>query len=112
MTRNDWIRSALLGAAIVFSGVVVVKTKHENRTRVYELEQLRAEKARLETEWAQLQLEEATLAHHGRVDSIARQKLGMTEPQDSVVVPAAAPSASAGGNNSFSRTPAAGGDAR
>ena len=86
MTRREWIRSAVLGAIIVFSAVVVVKTKHENRTRVYELEQLRAEKARLETEWAQLQLEEATLAHHGRVDSIARQKLGMTEPLESVVV--------------------------
>ncbi|MBI3171326.1 MAG: cell division protein FtsL, partial [Hydrocarboniphaga effusa] len=76
----------LLGAAVVISALVVVKTKHENRTLVHEIEQLRAEKARLETEWAQLQLEEATLAHHGRVEQIARDKLGMTEPRDVQVV--------------------------
>ncbi len=81
-----WLTPILLGSAVVISALVVVKTKHENRTLVHEIEQLRAEKARLETEWAQLQLEEATLAHHGRVEQIARDKLGMTEPSDVQVV--------------------------
>lgn len=91
MSRKQWLRQALLGVALVASGVLVVYTKHENRTLVSELEQLRAEKARLETEWAQLQLEEATLAQHGRVDRVAREKLGMTEPPAGAVrlVPAA-----------------------
>jgi cell division protein FtsL len=71
---------------VVGSALIVVKTKHENRTLVHELEQLRQEKARLETEWAQLQLEEATLATHGRVEQIARDKLGMTEPRDTQIV--------------------------
>ena len=87
MTR-PWLTYVLLGAAVVLSGVVVVKTKHENRTLVHELEQLRAEKARLETEWAQLQLEEATLANHGRIERLGREKLGMTEPAATAVVPA------------------------
>ena len=39
-------------------------------------------------EWAQLQLEEATLAHHARVEKIAREQLGMTEPKDYAVVSA------------------------
>lgn len=86
MTRRDWGFMAALVFAVVASAVVVVKTKHENRTLVHQLEQLRAEKARLETEWAQLQLEEATLAHHGRVEQIAREKLRMTEPRDTRVV--------------------------
>jgi cell division protein FtsL len=86
MTRRDAAVLAALIAAVVGSAVIVVKTKHENRTLVHQLEQLRAEKARLETEWAQLQLEEATLAHHGRVEQIARDKLKMTEPRDTRVV--------------------------
>jgi len=79
--KRDWLTPALLGAAVMISALIAVKTKHENRTLVHELEQLRAEKARLETEWAQLQLEEATLAQHGRVEQIARDKLNMAEPE-------------------------------
>jgi cell division protein FtsL len=86
VTRRDVAVMAALVVAVVGSAIVVVKTKHENRTLVHQLEQLRAEKARLETEWAQLQLEEATLAHHGRVEQIAREKLRMTEPRDTRVV--------------------------
>lgn len=86
MTRRDLLFTFALAAVVVGSALVVVKTKHENRTLVHQLEQLRLEKARLETEWAQLQLEEATLAHHGRVEQIARDKLRMTEPQDTQIV--------------------------
>jgi len=86
VTRRDAAFMAALVLCVVGSAVIVVQTKHENRTLVHQLEQLRAEKARLETEWAQLQLEEATLAHHGRVEQIAREKLRMTEPRDTRVV--------------------------
>lgn len=86
MTRRDLLFTFALAAVVLGSALIVVKTKHENRTLVHELEQLRQEKARLETEWAQLQLEEATLAHHGRVEQIARDKLRMTEPQDTQIV--------------------------
>lgn len=86
MTRRDWGFTFALAVCVVGSALLVVKTKHENRTLVHELEQLRAEKVRLETEWAQLQLEEATLAQHGRVEQIARDKLRMTEPRDTRVV--------------------------
>lgn len=87
MSRRQWLTQLLLGVAVVLSGVIVVQTKHQNRTLVHELEQLRAEKAQLETEWAQLQLEEATLAHHGRIERLAREKLGMTEPATTEVAP-------------------------
>jgi cell division protein FtsL len=86
MTRRDVAFTLALAFVVMGSALIVVKTKHENRTLVHQLEQLRMEKARLETEWAQLQLEEATLAHHGRVEQIARDKLRMTEPQDTRIV--------------------------
>lgn len=90
MSRRDVGFLLALAATVMGSALIVVETKHENRTLVHELEQLRLEKARLETEWAQLQLEEATLANHGRVEQIARDKLGMTGPRDLQIVRAPA----------------------
>ena len=86
MTRRDVLFTVALALIVMGSALVVVKTKHENRTLVHQLEQLRLERARLETEWSQLQLEEATLAHHGRVEQIARNKLGMIDPRETQVV--------------------------
>ena len=86
MSRRDLGFTLALGLVVLGSALLVVQTKHENRTLVHQLDQLRAEKAQLETEWAQLQLEEATLAHHGRVEQLARDKLGMTEPRESAII--------------------------
>ena len=78
--------AAIVGLAVLISSVVVVKSKHENRRLVTELTDLRAERERLDTEWSQLQLEEATLANHGRVEQIAHEKLSMTAPKDTVIL--------------------------
>ena len=86
MNRRDWLFTGALATVVVGCALIVVETKHQNRTRVHEIEQLRQEKARLDTEWAQLQLEEATLAHHGRIEQLARDKLGMSDPQDTQIV--------------------------
>ena len=77
---------ALLVLAIFLSALTVIRTKHENRDWVDQLEQLRKEQERLQSEWAQLQIEEATLGHHSRVERLAREQLGMVEPQDYVVI--------------------------
>lgn len=86
MKRGEMIMPLVLSTAVVCSALAVVRTKHENRALVSELEQLRGEHERLEMEWAQLQLEEATLSHNARVDRIAREQIGMTEPRDYVIV--------------------------
>lgn len=75
-----------LAFAVMVSALAVVRTKHENRAMVAELEALRAEQQRLDMEWAQLQLEEATLSHNARIEQIATSQLGMTEPRDYVIV--------------------------
>lgn len=77
--------------AVVVSAVSVVGAKHENRALVSELDDLRRERERLEMEWAQLQLEEATLAHHARVERVAREQLKMEEPRHYVIVPLESP---------------------
>jgi len=84
--RSELFVVILLGVMVLVSAVLVVESKHENRRLVTELADLRAEHEHLETEWSQLQLEEATLANHGRVEQIAREKLSMTQPRDAVVV--------------------------
>ncbi|HEX4895271.1 MAG TPA: cell division protein FtsL [Solimonas sp.] len=86
MTRGLLMVPLALSVAVLISALLVVRTKHENRALVNEIEQLRGERERIEMEWAQLQLEEATLAHNARVDRIAREQLGMTEPRDYVIV--------------------------
>ena len=84
--RGGMLLPLTLILLVVLSALAVVRTKHENRGLVNELTSERAEKERLDMEWAQLQLEEATLAHHARVEKIAREQLGMTEPRDYAVV--------------------------
>ena len=89
-TWTLWVPVALL-LAVMYSAVTVVVAKHENRAQVTALDQMRRERNRLETEWAQLQIEEATLGHHARINRIAREQLDMLEPEHHVIVPLEAP---------------------
>lgn len=75
-----------LALAAIISSLAVVRTKHENRALVNALDNLRQERERLDIEWAQLQLEQATLAHNARVEKIARDQLGMVEPRQYTIV--------------------------
>lgn len=76
----------LLGALVLASALGVIRIKHENRSLTTDLERAREERERLQMEWAQLQLEEAALSHHARIERAARENLGMSEPRDYVVV--------------------------
>lgn len=78
----------LLVVLVIVSALAVVRIKHENRAAVTELNILSNEKERLEMEWAQLQLEEATLSHHARIEKVAREQIGMIEPREYAVVKA------------------------
>ena len=84
--RGQLIVPLALAVAVLVSALAVVRTKHENRALVTELEVLRLERERIEMEWAQLQLEEATLAHNARIERIAREQLEMVEPRDYTIV--------------------------
>ncbi len=84
--RGHLILPLVLALATIVSALAVVRTKHENRALVNDLENLRVERERIDMEWAQLQLEEATLAHNARVERIAREQLNMVEPRDYTIV--------------------------
>ena len=75
-----------LAALALASAVAVVQVKQHNRELTTQLEGLRQQHNGLQLEWAQLQLEQATLAQHGRVDALARSQFGMVDPLDYQIV--------------------------
>ncbi len=76
----------LFGVLVLASALGVIRIKHENRALTSELERAREERERLQVEWSQLQLEEAALSNHARIERAARENLGMSEPRNYAVV--------------------------
>lgn len=70
----------LLGLAVTLSGVAAVYSKYLSRKSFVELESLRAQRDQIDLDWARLQLEEAALSTHARVEREARQALRMHAP--------------------------------
>ncbi|WNL47005.1 cell division protein FtsL [Dyella sp. BiH032] len=71
----------LLLGAVLASAVGVVWTRHESRVLFVELSRLQNQRDDLNIEYGKLELEQATWAEPRRVDSEARQKLGMVNPK-------------------------------
>ncbi|MEK6551005.1 MAG: cell division protein FtsL [Pseudomonadota bacterium] len=67
-------------ALVILSALTLVFTRQENRKLFSALHQLRAERDSLDTEWGQLLLEEGAWSQHQRVETTARQRLGMDLP--------------------------------
>ncbi len=77
----------LLGLGVLGSALGVVYVKYENRKLFVELQALQARKDQMDIEWSQLQLEQSTWATHGRIEEVARDRLGMViAPADTVVI--------------------------
>jgi cell division protein FtsL len=75
-----------LWMGVLASAVGVVYAKHLERKYVLAVEKAVQHRDELEIERERLQLEEAALAAHGRVDSMARQRLQMVAPGANNVV--------------------------
>lgn len=71
---------AILAIVLMVCALAVVNTQHRARTLFIELESLKKEARELEVEWGKLQLEQGTLVSHARVESLARQQLGLVAP--------------------------------
>jgi len=87
-TLNVWLLLALLGSA-----VAVVMSQHEARSLYIHLHEMQEQARKLEVERTELQLEQSTLSAHSRVETIARERLGMAVPAgaQNQVLPVAAP---------------------
>jgi len=71
----------LLWLAVLASAIAVVRARHEARGLFVQLEQLSAERDRLNIEWSQLQLEQSAWSNHGFVERVASDRLQMTLPR-------------------------------
>ncbi len=72
-----------LGLAVVASAVAVVYAQYRVGDRYARLTELEARLDALEVEWGQLQLEQGAWATHSRIERLARERLGMKEPEPS-----------------------------
>ncbi|HBR96522.1 MAG TPA: cell division protein FtsL [Gammaproteobacteria bacterium] len=72
----------VLNTCVAFA---VVYTKHNARAAHIELSELNTAIDNLNVEWGRLQLEEGALSEYGRIEHIARQRLGMDLPKPSDV---------------------------
>jgi cell division protein FtsL len=85
--RSSQIASAaLLGVAIVATGIGIVLAKHNARQLFAELEALNREHDRLEIDWGRLRLEQSAYATHPRIEQLARDNLGLAAPQQESIV--------------------------
>jgi len=74
----------VLVAANIGSGAALVLTTHKSRSLFQEFELLKSEEDRLKGDWSALRIEVTALAGHSEIDRIARDELGMIEPDDDV----------------------------
>jgi cell division protein FtsL len=82
MSAAGWRALAVvLWISVLGSSLGVIYAKHEARNRFNELQKLTRARDDLDIEWGQLQIEQSTLARHGRVEQAARDELHMTSPQ-------------------------------
>jgi len=71
----------LMFVAVLATAIGLVYSKHQTRKLFVELQQLNKEVVSLNTEWGRLQLEQSAWSDHGRIERIARERLGMVIPE-------------------------------
>ncbi len=81
MSTSRILGVSFLGLAVLGSGVAVVYSKYLTRVEFVELQRVRAERDAIDVEWGRLQIEEAALTNHTRVEDRARRMLSMHLPQ-------------------------------
>jgi len=79
--RRILLIATLLFIAVLTTAIGLVYSKHQTRKLFVELQQLNKEVVSLNTEWGQLQLEQSAWSDHGRIEQIARERLGMVRPE-------------------------------
>ena len=71
----------VLALIVLASSLGVVYTKHQSRKLFVELDTLKKERDEMNVEWGRLQLEQSTLATHGRIERAAKKRLDMVTPE-------------------------------
>jgi cell division protein FtsL len=75
-----------LAAAVVASGIWIVDAEHRSRQLFVAAEEQARELDRLQVDWGRLQIEQSTYATPSRIETLARERLRLTEPDDEALV--------------------------
>lgn len=73
--------ATLLFIAVLATAIGLVYSKHQTRKLFVELQELNKEVVSLNTEWGRLQLEQSAWSDQGRIEQIARERMGMVSPE-------------------------------
>lgn len=76
-----WVQLTLL-FAVLFSAISVVYVTNVHRLALGKLQMAKQQSHRLQLQWGQLLLEQASLSTPGRVQALAEEKLHMLLPED------------------------------
>lgn len=68
---------SLVTLLLVMSALSLINSQYQARRLFIELERAQSTAKQLEIEWAQLQLDQSSLAKHARIESSARRELNM-----------------------------------
>lgn len=71
---------------VLFTGLFVVRTTHDNRIAFNQLQELREEANQFDVMWGQLLLEQSTFGVEGRIEQKAQELLRMQVPDIASVV--------------------------
>lgn len=84
-TPAAWLLFVLL-ALVLISGLLVVRTTHQNRFAFNELQELKDEAVALNVAWGQLLIEQSTFGLEGRIEEKAAAQLDMRVPDIADIV--------------------------
>jgi cell division protein FtsL len=83
--KRPWTIALLLWCLVLVSAAGAVWTRHRSRELFVELEQLNRDRHRLDVAWGQWQLEQSFWSQHAQVESTARRRLGMSNPDPAAI---------------------------
>ncbi|MDR1423257.1 MAG: cell division protein FtsL [Azoarcus sp.] len=81
MIRFEAFFGALLVVLAIFSAIGVIKSRDVARNLYSGLEAEQKTERELNKKWGDLQIEQSSLITHRNVEKIARERLGMLQPQ-------------------------------
>lgn len=68
---------SLIALLLVMSALSLINSQYQARRLFIALERAQGTARQLEIEWAQLQLDQSSLAKHARIETIAKRELNM-----------------------------------
>ena len=81
-----WVVAAVLTASLLALSINYVYSRHQTRKVFAELQALEQQQQDLNTEWGRLQLEKSTLVGNNRIESVAKEQLGMRLPSSEQII--------------------------